>query len=510
MDNTEQAQNREIGEMIPAQRNLRNGLVRDLHRPLYHIVAPEGVCRPFDPNGAIWWKGRYHLFYIFQNEELPHGGDSWGHISSSDLVHWRHHPTALAPAIGDPEKGIYSGCALLSKDGTPTIVYLGVDAGICIARASDDNLDVWTKEPSNPVIPIPREGDEDFGKYVVHDPHVWLENGAYYAIINGWAQWDTAYLFRSTDLLHWEYQRRFYEPRAECTDKDEDFACPDFFPLVDRHMLLCISHKRGCRYYLGSYDNGVFHPEQHARLNWDGGPCFAPESLLAPDGRRVFWAWALDRRPDEEAKSTGWSGCMTLPRVLSLSDAGTLMIDPPQEIELLRGALTEVRSLELRDRTVVDGVSGDSLELDIEVDLQGAAGLIVRVRESRDGSESTAVGYDATSQELFVDVTRSTQDANVKYPSLCWNPVSSWYQSDSDPGATVQRAPLALETGEPLKLRIFVDRSIVEVFANSRQCITHRTYPTKIDAKGVALESLGSPLLVTRLSAWPMAPSNAW
>jgi len=502
--------NERMSGMISAQRTLRSELVRDKHRPLYHIVAPEGVCRPFDPNGAIWWKGRYHLFYIFQDEHLPDGGHCWGHVSSPDLVHWRHHPTALFPAAGDPEEGIFSGCALVSAEGIATIVYLGVNSGVCIARSYDDNLDRWVKEPANPVIPIPTESDSNFGKYVVHDPHVWIENGSYYAIINGWAQWDTAYLFSSPDLVHWEYQHKFYQPRSEWTEKDEDVACPDFFPLGDRHMLLCISHKRGCRYYIGTYKDQKFVPERHARMNWDGGPCFAPESLLDPNGRRIFWAWALDRRSDKSAHESGWSGCMTLPRVISLDSGGELLIEPPQELNTLRGTLTRLENLIVKGQVTINEVSGDSLEIQLEIDLLESREVSVAVRCSPDGTECTLITYNSVSHELSIDVAKSSSDPSVKYPTLCWNPVSSWYKTETDPGSTTQRAPLHLHDGEHLLLRIYIDRSIVEVFANSRQCITHRIYPTRADAREVRIHADKSPVKVLGLTAWEMAPSNSW
>ena len=70
----------------------------DPHAPRWHFLAPERTAVPFDPNGAIWWMGRYHLFYIFQDPDLPRGGHRWGHASSADLVHWKYHSTALAPA----------------------------------------------------------------------------------------------------------------------------------------------------------------------------------------------------------------------------------------------------------------------------------------------------------------------------------------------------------------------------------------------------------------------------
>jgi sucrose-6-phosphate hydrolase SacC (GH32 family) len=82
-------------------RLLRERYLADPHRPGYHFVVPEGVHAPVDPNGALFYGGRYHRCYIYQHD----GRHYWGHISSVDLVHWRHHPPALSP--GDGDDGIY-------------------------------------------------------------------------------------------------------------------------------------------------------------------------------------------------------------------------------------------------------------------------------------------------------------------------------------------------------------------------------------------------------------------
>ena len=119
---------------------------------------------PFDPNGALYWKRKYHLFYIFQDPALPHGGHCWGHASSKDLLHWAYHPTALAPAVGDPDKGVFSGNAFISKEGAATIAYYGIGAGICLAQSTDDELNAWSKLPENPVIPEPEGGGSRLGR----------------------------------------------------------------------------------------------------------------------------------------------------------------------------------------------------------------------------------------------------------------------------------------------------------------------------------------------------------
>ena len=162
---------------------LQAHLAGDRHRPRYHFMPPAAWMN--DINGALFWRGRYHIFYQFN----PHGAYwhriQWGHASSVDLVHWVHHPVALEPDPQGPDRvGCFSGGALVSKEGVPTFIYFGNPDGICLASSDDDLLIRWTRHPDNPVIPQPREGDADFGRYEVHDPCAWLAGDTYYAAVN--------------------------------------------------------------------------------------------------------------------------------------------------------------------------------------------------------------------------------------------------------------------------------------------------------------------------------------
>ena len=495
-------------ELVRSARELRQMLLRDPHRPTYHFVVPEGFARPFDPNGCLYWKGMYHMFYIFQDSSLPSGGHCWGHASSVDLIHWRHHPTALAPAPGDPDVGIFSGNAFVNKDGVPTIAYLGVGAGICIATSDDDDLDHWTKCPANPVIPIPKEGDPGYGQYNVHDPHLWLERDTYYVILNGRGlpkrEYDTTYLFRSEDLVHWEYRHPFYQPNPEWTGPEEDCACPDFFPLGDRYALLAISHARGTRCYLGRYENETFWPEKHQRMNWPGGTCFAPESLLDGQGRRIFWAWVMDCRDHDAARASGWSGVMSLPRVLSLDADGRLAIEPAEELHSLRRNHRRREGIELAAdaELPLDDMRGDRLELVVEIEPCDAREVGVVVRRSPDGAEQTPVAYDVNAKLLRIDLSKSSLDRRVKHRTFCC-------ATGENPEVQAQQAPLELAPGEPLRLRIFLDGSIMEVFANGRQCVTQRIYPTRGDSAGVRLFARGGRALASSVEAWDLAAANS-
>jgi sucrose-6-phosphate hydrolase SacC (GH32 family) len=505
MDSAEEVKRTE--ELVRCARELREKFQKDPHRPRYHFVTPEGICMPFDPNGAIYWRGKYHLFYIFQKsqEVEPRLAHCWGHASSLDLVHWAFHPTALEPATGDPDQGIFSGNAFVNKEGVPTILYHGVRAGNCIATAQDDDLIHWSKSPANPIVPIPKKGEPGFGKYSSWDPHGWLEGQTYYAVFGG----SVPTLFKARDLAHWEFLHPFIESDRGWTDADEDCSCPDFFPLGNEYMLLFISHRRGAQYYLGRWEKERFHPERHGRMNWPGGGFFAPESLLDARGRRIFWAWVLDARPDAMRRASGWSGVMSLPRVLSLDAAGTLRIEPVEELNRLRLNHRQRKDLNLGDGTelALEGVRGDCLELAIEMAPQDAKELGVKVRCSPDGVEQTVILCDLKSNALKIDVSRSSSNKEIVYRPWCIHKPKD--AAEAQQKVTVQEAPFELRPGELLELRIFLDRSILEVFANGRQCVTQCIYPSRSDSLGVLLFSRGGSLKVRSLNAWDMAPANS-
>jgi len=505
-----------VGKLIQSARELREKYQQDPHRPTYHLMGPEDYCCAFDPQGCLYWKGRYHIFYPY----FPEEGGVWGHVSSADLVHWTYHPKALGISPGDPEKHVFAGGSLVNKYGVPTLMYHGVGAGTCIATSHDDGLIHWTKHPANPVVPIPKEADPQYQKYHVWDTCGWVEGDFHYSLSGNLpgappkTDGDIAYLFRSRDMVHWEYLHPFYTSDRRWTGAEEDCSCPDFFPLGNKHVLMFISHSRGTQYYIGRYENEKFYPERHGRMNWPGGSCFAQETLLDGKGRRIFWAWAADQRTRNAALLSGWSGVYTMPRVLSLAKDGTLLIEPAEELETLRYNHRRHGNLKIAADSdlVLKDVSGDCLELLIEVEPDGAKEFGVKVRCSPNGEEQTSIVFDAAGKSLKVDTTRSTLSKDVAQPFP--NPYMSFYSdtpiADGREDVRVQVAPFEPAAGEPLKLRVFLDRSMLEVFANSRQCLTQRIYPTRSDSVGVVLFSRGGGATARQLDAWKMSASNPW
>ncbi len=455
-----------------AARALRERLLSDPHRPGYHFVIPEGTGMPFDPNGAIFWNGRYHMFYIFQDAR----GHNWGHVSSTDLCHWRHHPTKLV-------SGMFSGNCFVNKDGVPTMCYHQVGQGNAMAVALDDDLDDWKKLDSNPITPKTKPGDPHHGKYQSWDPYGWLEGENYYAIFGG----KRAAIARAPSLDGpWEYRGDLLARPAEGVDINEDISCADFFKLDGRDVLLCISHDLGARYYLGEWLDEQFYPTDHAQMSWVDNSFFAPESLLDDRGRRIMWAWAKDR-PDFKIKDDQhWSGTMSLPRVLSLAPDGTMRMQVPQEFERLRYNGQKQENIDVDGEVQLD-LQGDSLELRVLIDPGTAKQCGVKVRCSPDGEEETLIYYDAEEKKLKIDTTKSSLTSDIK---------------------AVEGGPFELNDGELLTLRIFIDKSIVEVFANDRQAVMRRIYPSRKDSVDVKLFSRGGTSKAILVEAWDMMPSN--
>jgi beta-fructofuranosidase len=483
--------------------------------PTYHISAlpEEGLCRPYDANGCLYWKGNYHLMYIYQDPNRPHGGHCWGHAVSTDLVNWTFIEPALVPEPGDPDVGIFSGNAFINKDGVPMLCWFGVGAGVCVATAQDDELVRWKKHPKNPIVPMPKPGQPGHGVYTVWDPYLWLEGETYYCLLGG-NKWpdgkDTLYTMRSSDLVSWTPLHPFYRhPDPTWTTEGEDCSCPDFFKLGNKHILLCISHKVGGRVYIGTFKDERFYPEQHVRMNWPGGQFFAPESLLDGKGRRLFWAWVTDPRTITTQQSTG-SGVQSLPRVLGLTGDGTLTITPAEELQTLRRNHRKQENLKVPAGSgiTVNGVRGDTLELAVEIDPASAREIGLAVRSSPDGKEETVAWYRPEAKQLVLDMARSTLRDDVVYTQGPLDTGGVRRKADyRNPKNTVE-APFALRPGESLRLRVFLDKPLLEVFANDRQCITQQVFPSRKDSLGVKIYARGGDAIVRSVKAWDMAPAR--
>jgi beta-fructofuranosidase len=266
------------------------------------------------------------------------------------------------------------------------------------------------------------------------------------------------------------------------------WECPNFFLLGDRPMLVFSAWDEGRTAYsviaTGGYAGGRLTIEQASRLDYGDHHFYAPQVMRDPAGRALMWGWIQEGRPQDAADAAGWSGVMSLPRELYLGADGGARMRPAEELKVLRGAEKVATDIALEpDNSRVALARGAHLDIEVEFEPpeRGACGLCLRRSPQED--EVTLLYYDADARVLALDRRASTLD--------------------DAPQRDIQSGPLTLEAGEPLCLRVLVDGSVIEVFANERACLTSRVYPTRADSVGVTTFATGAAMLRS-FRSWEM------
>lgn len=442
-----------------------------------------------DPNGLIQQGGLTHLFYQANPNGAFHGTIHWGHAVSRDLVHWEDLPVALSPTPGGPDQdGCWSGCAV-DDHGTPTLLYTGLEPQVQCLATSHDGLRTWQKHPQ-PVIAAPptdlnilgaARGAPEF-----RDPFVWREGDRWRMVLGSGIKDEggAVLLYESTDLLEWRYLGVLHSGRFAATGAV--WECPNFFELDGRHVLL-VSEQPEFKYtyaQTGRLEGHRFVPEATSKL--DFGPYFyAALSLLDTQGRRLVWGWLKEGRSEAAQRRAGWSGVMSLPRQLSLSE-GALTLSPIPELEALRGEPQGWSDLTLKaqERTPPVRMAGNTFELRLTAELEADTAFELVVLASPSGDERTVLRYDAAAQTYTVDALHASRDPEVQ------------------PEKTSVTHTLV---GNCLTLRVFVDRSVVETFVDERTCVASRVYPADTGSDGVWVMCGRGALKNARLTLWPMA-----
>lgn len=439
----------------------------DPNRPLFHLQPPANWNN--DPNGPIYYKGHYHLFYQLNPYGDGWGHMHWGHFRSQDLAHWEHQPIALWPSKKQGEEHVFSGCAAVTKKGQLMLIYTSIgnrQPEQWAAIPEDDSLIKWKKHPANPIMTEKLHGDSKI--YEWRDPFVFEHAGRTYVVCGGNLNENkggqavvNVYRAEDDNLTKWKYLGVLFQH----PDKDvKNIECPLFFPL-DGKWVLITSQGRPVQYFVGDLDDKTMKFTPKERGVMDHGNYYAPNCLVDPDGRRILWGWV----PDFPA-GKGWNGCMTLPRVLRIGDNGKLHQRPAPELEKLRGKGQSVNETQFTEERVLENVKGDALEIVADLELGDAREVGLSLRRSGDGKKGVPIMFDGKKLHVAgVDV------------------------------------PFALTSGEKaLHLHVFLDRSVLEVYANGRECVT-RVIQAGNDQQGVALKAGGGKARLLSLRAWPVA-----
>ena len=432
------------------------------HEPLrsqFHFSPKRGWTN--DPNGLVLYNGEYHLFYQHNPYGWNWGNMHWGHATSRDLVHWQEHPEALYP---DEQGPMFSGSAVVDwkntsgfgKDGKPPLVLIYTAAGNptvqSIAYSTDGRT--FIKYAQNPVIKQISGGNRD-PKVFWHEPtKTWVL--VLYVEIPG--KQHTIHFFNSPNLRDWSLE----SVTKGGIDGDKYlFECPDFFELAvegDASNKKWILTAANSEYAIGTFDGQKFTPEVSRLADVRGVGFYAAQTFSdLPNNRRIQIGWS-------QAPSPGMSfnQLQTIPSELTLRttpDGARLRREPVKELQSLRDGQNQADALA--------NFRAELIELRTEFDPRQATMFELNLRGAK-------IVYDPKKQEIIVNG---------------------------------HRAPAPLVNGKQ-KLAVFVDRTMLEVFASDG--FTYVTIPfiPKPDDQSVSVKVQdGSDANVTSLQVYKLKSS---
>lgn len=460
----------------------------DPHHPIYHFTPPANWMN--DPNGLINWQGQTHLFYQYNPNGPLWGCIHWGHAVTRDLVHWRRQPVAMAPRHGTPDAdGCWSGTAVITPDG-PLFFHTAVfPETVCLALP-DTGLRKLHRSPLNPLIATPPPGLEVEG---FRDPCVWQEGKTWYMTVGSGikGQGGAVLLYRSTDLIHWEYR---YPLLTGDIEKKKPFPigfmweCPQLIRLGTKDLLIISAMiAPGEQYslgYLGKYENVTFTPSELIRLDYGGKAFYAPLSFEDDKGRRVLYGWIPEEREDAALQQAGWAGALSLPRILSLSAEGELLMEPAPELECMKGReLFNFSGVFSKKPLLLSGQSPiRNMCFSAKLKPQRSGSVEFYLAVSPDALERTVITIDFKRKVLCVDTTAASLDPRAH--------------------GSIKECPLS--RGDHLELEVFLDGSILEVFTNRRVALTTRLYPVEMDDLHMYAYASSTGIKLVDFQMWEM------
>lgn len=477
----------------------------------YHFTPPQNWTN--DPNGLVYYKGEYHLFYQFNPFGAKWGHMSWGHAVSSDLVHWQDLPVAL-----EEENGImiFSGSAVVDEQNSSGLCTAhGADRSCLIAiytghrperqtqniAFSNDRGRTWTKYKNNPVIDLRLK---DF-----RDPKVmWYARGRKWVMTAALPDQHKVRFFESLDLIHWQALSDFGPAGAT----GGIWECPDLFelPVAEggrRWVLIvninpgAIAGGSGTQYFIGKFDGSRFinenRPSEALWLDY-GKDYYAAVSYFGHkpgDDRRIMIGWFSNWQYANDTPETGWRGAMALPREITLGQTRQgvrIRQKPVRELEQLRQAMPQAvaipavgKPMTLKEAGRLLQAAGNSKSLELEMAFLPGEARRYGIKVLGRAQNGTLVGIDHDKNEIYIDRTRS---GNVGF-----NKAFSGKQT----------APLPRES--TVKLHLFIDRSSIEVFVDGGAVVlADRIYPGANDtALSFFAEDKQEPRVVS-LQLWRM------
>lgn len=480
---------------IPASR-----FADDLLRPRFHGMPAAGWTN--ECHGMYYSDDRYHLFFQ-KNADGPYMARlHWGHISSKNLYDWKEEKIALAPGEWYDIKGCWSGC-IFSDDiitgGKPNIIYTAVDyAKAMIAQASpvSDELNDWIKKPDNPIINSRPNGlSDDF-----RDPYFFRNGNNAYIIVgsskNGIGT-TTLHRYNSTSGM-WSNDGDLFFTGSSTSVDGKFWEMPNITKMPNGKWLFTttpIGTAQGVRslYWTGNItDDGHFTPDASSskprliELNSRDGFGLLSPTIYQHDDKTIALGIVPDKLPAVTNWKLGWAHCYSLPREWTLTDDGKLLQKPFDGLKGLRtSTLFSKNNFEINGSMNLSPVNGRAVEL-CGIFEVGTSNFGFNIFKS--GGSEGKIYYNSVTGELtadFSNLARLTNDNGV-YDGI--------YKSV---------LPEKPSVGEQLKINVFIDHSILDIFVNDKWATSIRVFPTDHNADGIEVFSTSSAKIID-LNAWKL------
>lgn len=402
----------------------------DYREPLrgqFHFSPKRGWNN--DPNGMVFYKGEYHLFFQHNPYGVNWGNMHWGHAVSKDLIHWKEVGEALYP---DEFGTMFSGGGVVDLNTTSGLGQAGEQPMVLYYTAAEKtweqglaySLDgrTFTKLPSTILDKI-TDGNRD-PKVIWHEP---TKRWVMVLYVTEADNLHTMHFFTSADMKEWTFTSKIVGGKGDDRYMHE---CPEFFELAvdgDENQKKWVLTGANSQYAIGTFDGKTFSPEQERLFSQHGRDYYAAQTFSdEPKGRRVEIGWW---RTHTNQGASSFNQSMSIPMELKLKttkDGVKLVRTPVIETQNLRGTATEIVNQELTPGMVnpLAGVKAETAEIKLTLVPSSDTKLIeLMVR-------GLGITYQVSKQELVID--------NV-------------------------HARVPLIDGR-LELQIFVDRTGVEVF----------------------------------------------
>ena len=484
---------------IPASR-----FAEQLLRPRFHGMPAAGWTN--ECHGMTYSDGRYHLFFQ-KNADGPYMARlHWGHISSENLYDWREEKIAIAPGDWYDIKGCWSGCIFTDEEitgGKPNAIYTAVDyakAMIAQAYPETDALDNWVKSDANPIINGRPSGlSDDF-----RDPY-FFRNGDNAYIIVGSSKNGVG----TTTLHRYQPSTKTWSNNGDLfftgTNKATDgtfWEMPNVTLMPDGRWLFTatpLGTLQGVRtlYWTGGIaEDGRFVPDANSsaprlvEMNSRDGFGLLSPTIYNHEGKTIVLGIVPDKLPSAENWKLGWAHCYSLPREWSLAEDGSLIQKPVESLKGLRGeTMFAKESFDLSGVVDLSPVSGRSVEICGTFEV-GASPFGFNIFKSSTGEGR--IYYNPASGEIIADFSGMERLRN-----------------DNGVYDGIYRCPLPVKptNGESLKINVFIDHSILDIFVNDRWATSIRVFPTAADADGIEAYA-DSTVKVSELKAWILDVTN--